>query len=35
MKAPARREHLLDATKAVVAEEGFHAVSIEAVARRA
>jgi AcrR family transcriptional regulator len=35
MKAPARREHLLDAAKAVVAEEGFHAVSIEAVARRA
>jgi AcrR family transcriptional regulator len=35
MKAPARREHLLDATKAVVAEQGFHAVSIEAVARRA
>jgi AcrR family transcriptional regulator len=35
MKAPARREHLLDAAKAVVADEGFHAVSIEAVARRA
>jgi AcrR family transcriptional regulator len=35
MKAPARREQLLDATKAVVAEHGFHGVSIEAVARRA
>jgi AcrR family transcriptional regulator len=35
MKAPARREHLLDATKQVVAEQGFHAVSIEAVAQRA
>jgi AcrR family transcriptional regulator len=35
MRAPARREHLLDAAKAAVAEEGFHAVSIEAVARRA
>src|SRR5687768_18600917 len=35
MKAPARREHLLDAAKDVVAEQGFHAVSIEAVARRA
>lgn len=35
MKAPARREQLLDATKAVVAEDGFHGVSIEAVARRA
>jgi AcrR family transcriptional regulator len=35
MKAPARREHLLDAAKAVVADDGFHAVSIEAVARRA
>jgi AcrR family transcriptional regulator len=35
MKAPARREQLLDAAKAVVADEGFHAVSIEAVARRA
>ena len=35
MKAPARREQLLDATKAVVAEQGFHGVSIEAVARRA
>ena len=35
MRAPARREHLLDAAKAVVADDGFHAVSIEAVARRA
>jgi AcrR family transcriptional regulator len=35
MRAPARREHLLDAAKAVVAEEGFHGVSIEAVARQA
>jgi AcrR family transcriptional regulator len=35
LRAPARREQLLDATKAVVAEQGFHAVSIEAVARRA
>jgi AcrR family transcriptional regulator len=35
MKAPARREQLLDAAKAAVAEEGFHGVSIEAVARRA
>ena len=30
-----RREQLLDATKAIVAERGFHAVSIEAVAREA
>jgi AcrR family transcriptional regulator len=35
MRAPARREQLLDAAKAVVAELGFHGVSIEAVARRA
>jgi AcrR family transcriptional regulator len=35
LRAPARREQLLDATKALVAEAGFHAVSIEAVARRA
>jgi AcrR family transcriptional regulator len=35
MRAPARREHLLDAAKDVVAAQGFHAVSIEAVARRA
>jgi AcrR family transcriptional regulator len=35
MKAPARREHLLDAAKAAIAEDGFHGVSIESVARRA
>src|SRR3954449_171013 len=35
MSAPARREQLLDAAKAVVAEHGFHGVSIEAVARGA
>jgi len=35
MNAPARREQLLDAAKAVVAEHGFHGVSIEAVARGA
>jgi AcrR family transcriptional regulator len=35
MSAEERREQVLDATKAIVAEDGFHAVSIEAVARRA
>jgi len=35
MSAQARREQLLDAAKAVVAEYGFHGVSIEAVARAA
>jgi AcrR family transcriptional regulator len=35
MTASERREQLLDATKAIVSEQGFHAVSIEAVARRA
>jgi AcrR family transcriptional regulator len=35
MSASARREHLLDVTKALVADAGFHAVSIEAVARGA
>jgi AcrR family transcriptional regulator len=35
LNAPARREQLLDAAKAVVADGGFHAVSIEAVAREA
>jgi AcrR family transcriptional regulator len=30
-----RREQLLDVTREIVAEQGFHAVSIEAVARRA
>jgi AcrR family transcriptional regulator len=35
MSAEERREQLLDVTKAIVGEEGFHAVSIEAIARRA
>jgi AcrR family transcriptional regulator len=35
MQAEERREQLLDATKAIVAQRGFHAVSIEAVAREA
>jgi AcrR family transcriptional regulator len=35
MTAEERREQLLDVTKAIVAERGFHAVSIEAVARQA
>src|SRR3954468_2520093 len=35
MSAAQRREQLLDVTKALVDEQGFHAVSIEAVARRA
>jgi AcrR family transcriptional regulator len=35
MTAAERREQLLDVTKALVDEQGFHAVSIEAVARRA
>jgi len=35
LTAGARREQLLDATKAIVARRGFHAVSIEAVAREA
>ncbi len=35
MSAAARREQLLDVTKEIVGEDGFHAVSIEAVARRA
>ena len=35
MSAAERREQLLDVTKAIVAERGFHAVSIEAVAREA
>jgi AcrR family transcriptional regulator len=33
MPAEERREQLLDATKAIVSRDGFHAVSIEAVAR--
>jgi AcrR family transcriptional regulator len=35
LPAAQRREQLLDVTKAMVAERGFHAVSIEAVAREA
>jgi AcrR family transcriptional regulator len=35
MSATERREQLLDVTKEIVGERGFHAVSIEAVARRA
>ena len=35
MTAGQRREQLLDVTQSIVAAEGFHAVSIEAVARKA
>ena len=35
MSAEARREQLLDVTKVIVVERGFHAVSIEGVAREA
>jgi|1185.fasta_scaffold265754_2 AcrR family transcriptional regulator len=35
MTASERREQILDVTKSLVDEKGFHAVSIEAVARRA
>jgi AcrR family transcriptional regulator len=35
MSAEQRREQVLDATKAIAVDAGFHAVSIEAVARRA
>jgi AcrR family transcriptional regulator len=35
LTADARREQLLDATKSLAAHKGFHAVSIEAVAREA
>jgi AcrR family transcriptional regulator len=35
MSGRERREQLLDATKAIVVADGFHAVSIEAVARAA
>ena len=35
MSAGERREQLLDTTKALVGEQGFHRVSIEAVAKRA
>jgi AcrR family transcriptional regulator len=35
LSAPERREQLLDATKDIAAADGFHAVSIEAIARNA
>src|SRR6058998_3384457 len=35
MSAEERREQLLDVTKSIVERQGFHAVSIEAVAREA
>lgn len=35
LTAPARREQLLDVTAEIVAEQGFQAVSIQSVARRA
>jgi AcrR family transcriptional regulator len=35
MSAAARREQLLDVTKTLVGEQGFHDVSIEAIAKRA
>jgi len=35
MRAPARREQLLDVTMQLAVEQSFHAVSIEAVAQRA
>src|SRR5436309_15969064 len=35
MSAAERREQLLDVTKQLVGEQGFHGVSIEAIARRA
>jgi AcrR family transcriptional regulator len=35
MSAAARREQLLDVTKEIVGEQGFHALSVEGVARRA
>ena len=35
MTAPQRREQLLDVTKALVGERGFHDLSIEAIAKRA
>ena len=35
LSADARREQLLDVTKAIVVDRGFHAVSMEAVAREA
>lgn len=35
MSAADRRDQLLDVTKAIIGEQGFHGVSIEAIARRA
>jgi AcrR family transcriptional regulator len=35
LTAAQRREQLLDVTKAIVGEQGFHAISIEGIARRA
>jgi AcrR family transcriptional regulator len=35
MRAPARREHLLDVATELVVDEGFHAASVESIARRA
>jgi AcrR family transcriptional regulator len=35
LTGPERREQILDVTKAIVGERGFHSVSIDAVARRA
>jgi AcrR family transcriptional regulator len=35
LSAPQRREQLLDVTKAIALDHGFHAISIEAVAREA
>lgn len=35
MRAPARREQLLDVTVQLAVDQGFHAVSVEAVAQRA
>jgi AcrR family transcriptional regulator len=35
MSAPERREQLLDVTKRIAVQRGFHAISIEAVAREA
>ncbi|HEX4107961.1 MAG TPA: TetR/AcrR family transcriptional regulator [Solirubrobacteraceae bacterium] len=35
LSAPQRREQLLDTARAIVARDGFHAISIEAIAREA
>src|SRR5947209_17912152 len=35
LRAPARREQLLDTTTKLIVERGFHAVSVEGVAQRA